>query len=111
MPGAGRPLPKRLRLRARRVAEGWSVWRRVQVLRKFCSCRPETSLCWRHVGSYNSCAMNKRMFVYLLSPLCLVLPLSLLMTDASAIPATPDKPLLVATNQGDRDLSIIDPAA
>jgi DNA-binding beta-propeller fold protein YncE len=33
------------------------------------------------------------------------------MTDASAIPATSDKPLLVATNQGDRDLSIIDPAA
>jgi DNA-binding beta-propeller fold protein YncE len=55
--------------------------------------------------------MNKRMFTYLLSPLCLVLPLSLLMTDASAIPATPNKPMLVATNQGDRDLSIIDPAA
>jgi YVTN family beta-propeller protein len=52
--------------------------------------------------------MNKRIFAYLVSPLCLV---SLLMTDASAIPATLDKPLLVATNQGDRDLSIIDPAA
>ena len=27
------------------------------------------------------------------------------------IPPTPVKPLLVATNQGDRDLSIIDPVA
>jgi YVTN family beta-propeller protein len=41
--------------------------------------------------------------------LCLALPPSLLMIDASAIPQTPLKPLLVATNQGDRDLSIIDP--
>jgi YVTN family beta-propeller protein len=55
--------------------------------------------------------MNKPVFAFLLLPLCLVLPVSLLMIDASAIPTTPDKPLLVATNQGDRDLSIIDPAA
>jgi DNA-binding beta-propeller fold protein YncE len=48
---------------------------------------------------------------FLLFPLCLVLPMSLLMTDPSTNPATADKPLLVATNQGDRDLSIIDPAA
>ena len=33
------------------------------------------------------------------------------MIDASAIPETPVKPMLVATNQGDRDLSIIDPVA
>ncbi len=33
------------------------------------------------------------------------------MINASAIPEAPAKPLLVATNQGDRDLSIIDPAA
>jgi DNA-binding beta-propeller fold protein YncE len=48
---------------------------------------------------------------FLLFPLCLVLPMSLLMTDPSTTPATADKPLLVATNQGDHDLSIIDPAA
>src|ERR1700761_4887269 len=110
MPGANRLPPERLPQRARRVEGGCSVWR-IQVCRKFRSCQPETSLCGRHADSYNSCAMNKRMFAYLLSPLCLVLPLSLLMTDASAIPATPNKPLLVATNQGDRSLSIIDPAA
>jgi YVTN family beta-propeller protein len=53
--------------------------------------------------------MNKLKF------LCLtILPLSLLMTllmtHASATPQTAVKPLLVAANQGDRDLSIIDPA-
>jgi DNA-binding beta-propeller fold protein YncE len=52
--------------------------------------------------------MNNPAFAYLLS---LVLPMGLLMIDASATAGTPDKPLLVATNQGDRDLSIIDPAA
>jgi DNA-binding beta-propeller fold protein YncE len=55
--------------------------------------------------------MRMPVFAYLLFPLCLVLPVSLLMTDASATSTTPDKPLLVATNQGDRDLSIIDPEA
>ncbi|MEA2540489.1 MAG: hypothetical protein QOH35_1855, partial [Acidobacteriaceae bacterium] len=54
--------------------------------------------------------MNKTTVVYLFSALCLVLPVSLLMTNASAIPDSPGKPMLVATNQGDRDLSIIDPA-
>ncbi len=33
------------------------------------------------------------------------------MTHASTNTATPVKPLLVATNQGDGDLSIIDPVA
>ena len=33
------------------------------------------------------------------------------MMDASATPESPVKPMLVATNQGDRDLSIIDPVA
>ena len=55
--------------------------------------------------------MNKTTVVYVFSALCLVLPVSLLMRDASAIPDSPVKPMLVATNQGDRDLSIIDPAA
>jgi YVTN family beta-propeller protein len=56
--------------------------------------------------------MNNRISVSLmLVALCVVLPLSLFMIDASAIPQTPASPLLVATNQGDRDLSIIDPAA
>src|SRR5271170_8129695 len=55
--------------------------------------------------------MNKTTAVYIFCALCLVLPVSLLMTDASAIPDSPAKPMLVATNQGDRDLSIIDPAA
>jgi hypothetical protein len=55
--------------------------------------------------------MNKTTVVYLFSALCLVVPVSLLITNASAIPDSPAKPLLVATNQGDRDLSIIDPAA
>src|ERR1700722_17158457 len=57
--------------------------------------------------------MYKRISVYLylmIFAFCLVLPLTLLMMNASAIPE-PTKPLLVATNQGDRDLSIIDPAA
>src|SRR5277367_2889155 len=54
--------------------------------------------------------MNKTTAAYLFSALCLVLPVSLLMTNASAIPDSPAKPMLVATNQGDRDLSIIDPA-
>ncbi len=43
--------------------------------------------------------MNKRVF----------LAASLMMTTAFAISEPPVKPLLVATNQGDRDLSIIDP--
>jgi YVTN family beta-propeller protein len=56
--------------------------------------------------------MNKSNPVYfMLFALCLVLPLSLLMINASATPESPAKPLLVATNQGDRDLSIIDPVA
>src|SRR5580704_7122347 len=58
---------------------------------------------------YNSGAMNKPTIVYVFSALCLILPVSLLMVDASAVPDSPAKPLLVATNQGDRDLSIIDP--
>ena len=33
------------------------------------------------------------------------------MINASAIPETPVKPMLVAANQGDRDVSIIDPVA
>ncbi len=41
--------------------------------------------------------------------LCFGLSLTLLMTDASAVPATPVQTFLVATNQGGRDLSIIDP--
>jgi YVTN family beta-propeller protein len=40
-----------------------------------------------------------------------VLPLSLLMMNASTTSMAPVKPMLVATNQGDRDLSIIDPVA
>jgi YVTN family beta-propeller protein len=56
--------------------------------------------------------MNKSVSVYVvLCALCLILPLTLLMTHVSANTATPQKPLLVATNQGDRDLSIIDPVA
>ncbi len=64
------------------------------------------------LGEYNAHAMNKpRSLLLMLCALCLVLPLTLLMTHASANTATPVKPLLVATNQGDRDLSIIDPVA
>jgi DNA-binding beta-propeller fold protein YncE len=55
--------------------------------------------------------MNKLGLVYLCLAFCLVLPLTLLMMKASAIPETPGKPLLVAANQGDRDVSIIDPEA
>jgi YVTN family beta-propeller protein len=56
--------------------------------------------------------MNKpKSLLLTLCALCLVLPLTLFMTHASANTATPVKPLLVATNQGDRDLSIIDPVA
>ena len=56
--------------------------------------------------------MNKPTFVYpMLLVLCLILPLSLLMINAYAVPEVPAKALLVATNQGDRDLSIIDPVA
>ena len=55
--------------------------------------------------------MTKPGILYcLLSAACVSLPLTLMM-NASAIFETPGKPLLVATNQGDRDLSIIDPAA
>jgi YVTN family beta-propeller protein len=43
--------------------------------------------------------------------LCFGLSLTFLMTDASAIPAKPVKTFLVATNQGGRDLSIIDPVS
>lgn len=53
--------------------------------------------------------MNKPRSLFLSLALCLILPLSLLMIDASAIPESPAKPMLVATNQGDHDLSIIDP--
>jgi YVTN family beta-propeller protein len=56
--------------------------------------------------------MKKPLSVYVAPfAVCLVLPLGLLMTKASATPADAVKPLLVATNQGDRDLSIIDPVA
>jgi YVTN family beta-propeller protein len=56
--------------------------------------------------------MKKPISVYLiLFALCVALPLGLLVSKASAVPEAPAKPLLVATNQGDRDLSIIDPAA
>ena len=56
--------------------------------------------------------MLKPISVYLiLFALCVALPLGLLVSKASAVPESPVKPLLVATNQGDRDLSIIDPAA
>jgi DNA-binding beta-propeller fold protein YncE len=56
--------------------------------------------------------MNKPISVYrMLCALCLILPLTLYMKHVSANTATPAKPLLVATNQGDRDLSIIDPVA
>ena len=57
--------------------------------------------------------MNKPTSVFLFFVLslvvCLVLPLTLLLIDASATPEAAAKPMLVATNQGDRDLSIIDP--
>jgi YVTN family beta-propeller protein len=55
--------------------------------------------------------MNKPGLVYLCLMFCLVLPLTLLMMKASAVPETPATPLLVAANQGDRDVSIIDPVA
>jgi YVTN family beta-propeller protein len=56
--------------------------------------------------------MKKPVSMYVvLCALCLLLPLGLLMIDASANTAAPVKGLLVATNQGDRDLSIIDPVA
>ena len=56
--------------------------------------------------------MKKPISVYpTLFALCVALPLGLLVSKASAVPESPVKPLLVATNQGDRDLSIIDPAA
>src|SRR5271154_1986547 len=56
--------------------------------------------------------MNNRISLYLmLLAVSIVLPLTLFMMNASAIPQTPASPLLVATNQGDRSLSIIDPAA
>lgn len=63
-------------------------------------------------GGYNSPAMTKpNSLLLMLVALCLILPVTLIMIDASAAPETPAKPLLVATNQGDHDLSIIDPAA
>lgn len=55
--------------------------------------------------------MNKSGIAYLFCLFCLVAPLTLLMRNASAVPQSPLKPLLVAANQGDRDLSIIDPVA
>jgi DNA-binding beta-propeller fold protein YncE len=55
--------------------------------------------------------MNKPGLVYLCLMFCLVLPMTLFMMKASAIPATPATPLLVAANQGDRDVSIIDPVS
>jgi DNA-binding beta-propeller fold protein YncE len=55
--------------------------------------------------------MNKSGFAYLSLLVCLVMPLTLLMMKASAVPQTTVTPTLVATNQGDRDLSIIDPVA
>ncbi len=54
--------------------------------------------------------MDKLKFLcWMIVPFSLLLTLS--MTHASATPQTAVKPLLVAANQGDRDLSIIDPAA
>jgi YVTN family beta-propeller protein len=55
--------------------------------------------------------MNKPGLVYLCLVIPLTLPLTLLMMKASATPDTPFKPVLVAANQGDRDVSIIDPVA
>jgi YVTN family beta-propeller protein len=53
--------------------------------------------------------MNKPISAYLMiCALCLILPLTLFMTIVSANTVTP---VLVATNQGDRDLSIIDPVS
>ena len=46
--------------------------------------------------------MNKPSYVYLFFAFCLVLPITLLIMDASAVPETPVKPMLVAANQGDR---------
>jgi YVTN family beta-propeller protein len=48
---------------------------------------------------------------FVLFALCLTLPLTLLMINASALPGTPAMPVLLAANQHDHDISIIDPAA
>ncbi len=53
---------------------------------------------------------NPKSFYLLLGVSALILPLGFVMMRASATPQVPTKPMLVATNQGDRDLSIIDPA-
>ena len=59
---------------------------------------------------YTSPVMNNpKTIACLLFAFCLVLPLWVLIRDASATPQMAGKPLLLATNQGDRDLSIIDP--
>jgi YVTN family beta-propeller protein len=57
--------------------------------------------------------MHKRPFVFLLSAFSLAFALSLgvSLNRASAAAAGAAAPMLVATNQGDRSLSIIDPAA
>jgi DNA-binding beta-propeller fold protein YncE len=57
--------------------------------------------------------MNKstRACLFSVFSLALLLPLGFVQRHASAATETPAKPLLVATNQGDRDLSIIDPVA
>src|ERR1700753_2569023 len=55
---------------------------------------------------YNSPAMPKSSSLYLT-----ILPLAVIMTSAAATSPTPVTPVLVATNRGDRDLSIIDPVA
>jgi DNA-binding beta-propeller fold protein YncE len=65
----------------------------------------------RPTGGYNSGAMNKLAYGYLFFAFCVILPVTLVILDASATPAAQTKPLLVAANQGDRDLSIIDPVA
>jgi DNA-binding beta-propeller fold protein YncE len=57
--------------------------------------------------------MNKSTFAYLSCVFSLVLlfPLGFLLRDAAAAAGSTTQPLLVATNQGDRSLSIIDPVA
>jgi YVTN family beta-propeller protein len=63
-------------------------------------------------GRYNARAMHKPIFRYsLLLAFGLILPMTLVMKHALATMKTPVKALLVAANQGDRALSIIDPAA
>jgi DNA-binding beta-propeller fold protein YncE len=57
--------------------------------------------------------MNKPSFrrLFFIFSLVLALPLGFVLLNASATTEGPTAPMLVATNQGDRDLSIIDPVA